>query len=48
MSGLFIPKSSYFNVTPEHTAAINSHCWTGSEGGHNHVFCEVRNLLHNF
>jgi hypothetical protein len=21
------------NVTPEHTTAINSHCWTGSEGG---------------
>jgi len=48
MSALFIPISSCFNVTPEHTRAIDSHCWTGSEGGHHHVFCEVRNLLHIF
>ena len=32
------------HVTPEHTTAINSQCWTGSEGGHHHVVCEVRKL----
>jgi len=36
------------NVTPEHTTDINSQCWAGSEGGHHHVFCEVRNLMHIF
>jgi len=35
-------------VTPEHTTAINSHCWTGSKQGHHHVFCDVRNLLDIF
>ena len=36
------------NVTLEHTPAINSQCWTGSDGGHHHVFCEVRSLQHTF
>ncbi len=35
-------------MTPEHTTAINSQCWTGSEGRHHYVFREVRNLLNEY
>jgi len=35
VSIIYTKSSCYFDIW----------CWTGSEGGHHNVFCEMRNLL---